>query len=57
MVIVLSINGISLTNSTLLLSNTAFLCVVLSGIIVYSLITLAFYFLTKIEFNKGVNVD
>ena len=57
MIIVLTINGISLSSSTLILSNTAFLSVILTGIVVYSTITILFYFLTKHEFNKGVNVD
>lgn len=57
MIVVLLINGISLSSATLVLSNTAFLSIILSGIIVYSAIILVFYFLTKMLFNKGVNVD
>lgn len=57
MVIVLLINNVNLTSSTLILSNTAFICVLLTGIIVYSLAIILCYFLTKREFNKGVNVD
>ena len=57
MIIVLLINNVSLSSKTLVLSNTAFMSVILTGIIVYSAITILFYFLTKHEFNKGVNVD
>ena len=57
MIIVLLINDVSLSSKTLVLSNTAFMSVILTGIIVYSAITILFYFLTKHEFNKGVNVD
>lgn len=57
MIIVLAINNIDLTSSVLILSNTAFLSVILTGIIVYSLVILLFYILTKKEFNKGVNID
>ena len=56
MVIILKINGLNLS-TTLILSNSAFLSIILTGIIVYSAITILFYFLTKHEFNKGVNVD
>ena len=54
---VLSFYGIKLTTTTLILSSSAFLGVMLSGIIVYSVIIVLFYFITKKEFNKGVNVD
>ena len=57
MIIVLLINGVNLSSPTLILSNTAFLSIITTGIIVYSAITTLFYFLTKKEFNKGVNVD
>jgi hypothetical protein len=57
MVIVLVINGVNLASSTLILSNTTLISIVLTGIIVYSAITVLFYFLTKKEFNKGINVD
>ena len=57
MLIVLTINNIKLTSSTLMLSNSVFLSVALTGIVVYSIVIVLFYFLTKIEFNKGVNVD
>lgn len=57
MIIVLLINGIDLSTSTLILSNTAFMSVLITGIIVYSVISILFYFLAKREFNKGVNVD
>ena len=57
MLIVLSINGIKLTSTTLILSKTAFYSVMLTGIITYSVVICLFYFLTKHHFNKGVNVD
>lgn len=57
MIIVLSINGIKLSSSTLVLSSSAFMSVIITGIIVYLAITTIFYFLTKKEFSKGVNVD
>lgn len=57
MIIVLVINGVDLSSSTLVLTNTGFLSIVLTGIIVYSIISVLFYFLSKKEFNKGVNVD
>ena len=57
MVIVLAINDVSLTLNILVLSHTAFMSVLITGIVVYSATILLFYFLTKKEFNKGVNVD
>jgi len=57
MIAVLLINGINLSSQTLILSNTAFLSIIISGIVVYSIAITIFYFLTKKEFNKGVNVD
>ena len=57
MIIVLSINGVKLTSTSLVLSNSVFMSVVLTGIVVYSIISATFYLLTKKEFNKGVNVD
>ena len=57
LVIVLLINGVNISSSTLVLSNTAFMSVLITGIVVYSAVTILFYFLTKHEFNKGVNVD
>ena len=57
MIIVLAINGVSLSASTLTLPSTAFISILLTGIIVYSLISIVFYFLTRNAFNKGVNVD
>ena len=55
--VVLLINNINITAETLILSNTALMSVLISGIIVYATLTLLFYFLTKKAFNKGVNVD
>ena len=57
LMIVLAINGIKFSTSVLTFSNTAFISVILSGIIVYLAISVLFYFLTKHEFNKGVNID
>lgn len=57
MLVVLAIQGINLSSSTLILPFPAFISVVITGIVVYSTITVLFYFLTKHEFNKGVNVD
>lgn len=57
MIVVLTINGVNLSSTTLTLSSSAFFSIILTGIIVYSLVIVLFYFLTKKEFNKGVNVD
>lgn len=57
MLIVLSVNGVKIVTSSLVLSYSAAISVVVSGILVYTLVTILFYFLTKREFNKGVNVD
>lgn len=57
MLIVLLINKVKLTTSTLVLSNTAFISLILTGVIVYSIVTVVFYFLTKKMLNKGVNID
>lgn len=57
MLIVLLANGIKLTSTTLVLSSSALYSLFITAILIYSLITVLFYFLTKHEFNKGVNVD
>ncbi len=57
LVIVLAINGIKFTTTSLVLSATAFYSVIVTAIIIYSAISILFYFLAKKEFNKGVNVD
>ncbi|MBQ3047676.1 MAG: hypothetical protein IJD48_01520 [Clostridia bacterium] len=57
MIIVLLINGVSLSVSTLALSKTAFISILTTGIVVYSAFIILFFVLTKKEFNKGVNVD
>jgi len=57
LIIVLAINGVKLTSATLILSSSSFMSVVITGIVVYCLVITLFYFLTKREFNKGVNVD
>ena len=56
-IVVLLINGVNLSSATLVLSYSAFMIVIITGIVVYLAITILFYFLTKKEFNKGVNVD
>ena len=57
MLVVLAINGVDLSSSTMVLSSTAFMSVILTGIIVYTAITVLCYFLTRRELNKGINVD
>ena len=57
MICVLTINGIKLSTSTLTLSSSAFISIMLTGILVYSTISIIVYLLAKREFNKGVNVD
>ena len=57
LIIVLSINGIKFTTTSLVLSVTAFYSVIVSAIVIYVAVVLLFYFLAKREFNKGVNVD
>jgi uncharacterized BrkB/YihY/UPF0761 family membrane protein len=57
MLIVLLINGIKITSSNLVLSSSAMYSVFITAIALYSAATTLFYFLTKHEFNKGVNVD
>ena len=57
MLIVLAVNGIDLSAKTLSLNGAALLGLLSTGIVIYSLITVAMYCLAKHEFNKGVNVD
>ena len=57
LIAVLAINNVKLNTATLVLSNTAFFSVIITGIAVYIAIAALCYFLTKKEFNKGVNVD
>ena len=57
MMVVLAINGVKLTSATLTLSSSVFTDVMITGIVVYSLIGMLFYFITRRAFNKGVNVD
>ena len=57
MLIVLAINGVELTSATMMLSKTAFMSIIITGIVVYTIATILFFFLTKYELNKGVNVD
>ena len=57
LVIVLVVNDVKLSASSLVLSNAAFVSVLISGIVIYLAVIVLFYFLTKRELNKGVNVD
>jgi len=57
MIVILVINGVKISSSTLVLSSSAFMSVMITGIIVYSAVIVLFYFLSKREFIKGVNVD
>lgn len=57
MLVVLKINNINISSSQIILTNTAFMSVVITGIAVYSAVIVVFYFLTKMLFKKGVNVD
>lgn len=57
MMIVFAINGVKFTVSTIVLSGEVFMSVLITGIVVYLAAAVLFYFLTKREFNKGVNVD
>ncbi len=57
LVIVLVVNDVKLSASSLVLSNAAFVSVLISGIVMYLAVIVLFYFLTKRELNKGVNVD
>ena len=57
MLIVLAINKVEFTGATMILTKTAFMSIILTGIVVYTIVTILFFFLTKFELNKGVNVD
>ena len=57
MAIILSINGVELTSTQLVLPSSAFVGAMVTGIVSYSLVSVVMYILTKREFNKGVNVD
>lgn len=57
MVVVLVVNGVDLSSATLALSSAGLLSLLITGISVYSLITVGVYFLTQHAFRKGVNVD
>ena len=57
LIVVLIINGIKLTTTSLVLSVSAFYSVIITAIVLYSAVSVLFYFLAKREFNKGVNVD
>ena len=55
--VVLTLNGVQLTSATLVLSNTALFSVLITGIVVYLVISVVFYYLAKKFFKQGVNVD
>ena len=57
LLIVLKVNGIKFTTTSLLLSSSAFMSVLVSAIVIYMAVAVLFYFLAKKEFKKGVNVD
>lgn len=57
LIAVLAINGVDISSSAIVLSGNAFMSIILTGIIVYIMASVVFYFLAKHEFNKGVNVD
>ncbi len=57
MLSILLINGVDLNSSILMLSNNAFMSIMITGIVVYSAVIVIFYFLAKKEFSRGVNVD
>lgn len=57
MVIALLISGVDLSSTTIVVTNSTFITIISTGIITYSAITTILFFLTKKEFNKGVNVD
>ena len=57
MLVVMLINGVDLTSNIIVLSSSALYSLIISGIVVYSAVIIVFYYLTKREFNKGVNVD
>lgn len=54
---VLALNGVQLTSATLTLTSTTLYSVLITGIVVYTAISVLFYFLTKRFFRQGVNVD
>lgn len=57
MLIVLLANGVDLASSKLSLFPSSLFGIIITGMLVYSVISLLFYFLARKEFNKGVNVD
>ena len=57
MAVILIVNGVALTSTKLVLPSSAFMSAMITGIVVYSLVSVVMYVLTKREFNKGVNVD
>ena len=57
MFVILLANGLDITSQVLTLSSSVFMSVLIAGIAVYSVVIVAFYFLTRKLFNQGVNVD
>lgn len=57
MIIVLLINGIDLSSTSLVLTYNTFISIILTGIIVYISLTTLYFFFAKKELNKGVDVD
>lgn len=57
LLVILTINGIKFTTTSLVLSSSAFVSVLVSAIVIYLAVAVLFYFLAKKEFNKGVNID
>ena len=51
------LNGVDLLSSSIMLTNSAFYGIMISGIAVYSVVVVVFYFLAKRALNKGINVD
>ncbi len=57
MVIMFVAFGVDISSSTLTFTAPVFFGIIITGIVVYLLFTVLFYFLAKKEFGKGVNVD
>lgn len=54
---ILLVFGVDFASETLILSGTALITLLITGIVVYLAIGILFYFLAKKQFNNGVNVD
>lgn len=57
MIIVLVINGVEFASSTLTLTTTTMYSVLITGIVVYTGVVVLFYFLARLLYNKGINID